>query len=83
MYLSMDNSCYELNKRKTKKERSGRIHYRARFQNQHPYEQDRNHASPPSLLNNRYNYIEPMNSPRENTSKRTVLNYGCQIQCCA
>ena len=69
--------------KKGKKERTGRIHYRTRYQNPSPYKQDRNHASPPSLRNNRYTYKERMNSPQENTSKRTVLNYGCQIQCCA
>jgi hypothetical protein len=67
---------------KQEKERSGRVQYRARFHNQSPYKTDRNNISPPTLRKNRYNYEERIKSPKPGTSQRTVLNYGCQIQCC-
>jgi len=58
---------------------SRQLQYRTRFQNQHVYNNDRIKQSPSSLLNDRYKHI---NYPKNVTSKRTVLNYGCQIQCC-
>jgi hypothetical protein len=58
---------------------SRELPYRARFQDQHPYKNDRVKKSPSSLLNKRHKNV---NHPQNGTSKRTVLNYGCQIQCC-
>jgi hypothetical protein len=55
------------------------LQYRTRFQNQHVYNNDRIKKSPSSLLDDRYKH---MNYLKNDTPKRTVLNYGCQIQCC-
>ncbi|CAF3726032.1 unnamed protein product [Rotaria sordida] len=62
--------------------RSKQLQYRKRNQNNYPNKTERMKISQPSLINNRYNHIKHVNSPRNITSKRTVLNYGCQIQCC-
>ncbi|CAF2920430.1 unnamed protein product [Rotaria sp. Silwood2] len=62
--------------------RSRQLKYRKRIQNQYPYKTERIKISQPSLINDRYNHIKRVNSPQNVTPKRTVLNYGCQIQCC-
>jgi hypothetical protein len=84
--------CPQVNYSKNQKQRqkypqkeqnkSNHLQYRIRYQNQYPYINERIKVSPPLLLNERYNHIKRTNHPPNDTSKRTVLNYGCQIQCC-
>jgi len=84
--------CPQVNYSKNQKQRqkypqkeqnkSNHLQYRIRYQNQYPYINERIKVSPPLLLNDRYNHIKRSNHPPNDTSKRTVLNYGCQIQCC-
>jgi hypothetical protein len=86
--------CPQINYSKNQKQRqrqnypqkeqnkSRQLQYRIRYQNQYPYINERIKVSPPLLLNERYNHIKRTNDPPNDTSKRTVLNYGCQIRCC-
>jgi hypothetical protein len=58
---------------------SRQLQYRPRAPIQYPYKNDRIVKSRPPLINDLYKNV---NSPQDGTPKRTVLNYGCQIQCC-
>jgi hypothetical protein len=53
--------------------------YRPRYPNQYPYKNDRIKTHPPSVLDDR---LKNVNHLENENSKRRVLNYGCQIQCC-
>ena len=69
-------------KEQKRPEQNGRLHYRTRFQNQYPYNNERLKVSPPLVHNERTNYKKRMNYPPQDQSRGTRLNYECQIQCC-
>ncbi|CAF1333136.1 unnamed protein product [Adineta steineri] len=59
-----------------------RLNYRGRYHTQYPYLDERVKRARPLLLNDRYNHTKKQAYPQNGASKRMVLNYGCQVQCC-
>ncbi|CAF1231624.1 unnamed protein product [Adineta ricciae] len=65
-----------------KKNDSRRPQYRTRFPNQYEYQNERIKRSQPLLIQNRCDHFRHNRQLQNNPVKRTVINYGCQIQCC-
>ncbi|UJR13389.1 hypothetical protein I4U23_000405 [Adineta vaga] len=58
------------------------VQYRKRFPNQYDYQKERIKHSQPLVMNNRFENFKHKNHIQNDSVKRTVINYGCHVQCC-
>ena len=63
-------------------ERSRRFQGHVRAQQPYPYKHERIRVLSPPSLNERFNHVNINSYLPNRKAKRTVKNYGCQIQCC-
>ena len=63
--------------------RSRRPQCQGRAQQPYPYKHERIRVLSPPSFNERFNHVNTHSFLPNGKSKRTAMNYGCEIQCCA